>query len=216
MDKLSRQEVDRGGFMEKEVEHKYLVANFSPQAPRLVTLPVRHDTLWMIQHYLENNDNPTERVRATTRFKRFGMEWPGKWYEHTIKHKAEDEGNWEDEREISSVEYAEYLSGSAAHGGTFGRQDLTRQPIIKHRLVFYYHDQKFELDRFHHPFPFTLLEAEVESLANPIDLPPWLDLIEVTGNKRFSGVRLAKKPHKTLREIKKLLTDRPEWSGPAW
>lgn len=201
--------------MEKEVEHKYLVTNFSPKDPRKAELPVHHDLIWIVQHYLENDNNPTERIRSLTRFEICGMEWPGRWFTHTIKYPAEDEGNWEAERIIEEDEYGKLLTGTTEEGGVYGRQDLTRQPIFKYRYVFFYKDQKFELDRFVGPISFTLLEAEVKSLSDPIELPPFLDLIEVTGDKRFSSNYIAKKPHKTLERIKVLSKIKKQLNPPS-
>lgn len=172
-----------------EVEHKFLL--MSDLSEVLIPGSKRYS---IHQTYLFSDPGYSERVRYT-----IPLEGGAPIMTHTKKRPGPNGGKWEDERVIGNgQEYAALL----------GRQKIGAMPIYKVRYVFDFGEQTFELDHFLGPISFWLLEAEVESLDDPLDLDfikTYLgDLVDVTNNRRFASAYIAKKPHKTIKEIAKI------------
>jgi CYTH domain-containing protein/predicted ATPase len=73
-----------------------------------------------------------------------------------------------------------------------GNRDSAYQEVIKTRHSFTYANRYFELDDFRHPVS-NLYTVEIEN-AGPdevIEFPPGWDVLEVTGDKRFSNRAIA-------------------------
>ncbi|KAJ3129652.1 hypothetical protein HK098_000803 [Nowakowskiella sp. JEL0407] len=80
--------------------------------------------------------------------------------------------------------------------------DPTRHTVGKHRRCFLWKDRSFQLDTFLKPHPgLVLLETYLESdTLSTINgngeesmIPPWLDVVEVTNDKKYSMYELSKK-----------------------
>jgi CYTH domain-containing protein len=87
------------------------------------------------------------------------------------------------ERQITGREYLALLA----------QADPARRTLKKRRRVFLWANQYFEWDIFVDPRPgLELLEAEVDSLDGPVELPPFLEVEqEVTGDLRYANHTLA-------------------------
>lgn len=139
--------------------------------------PVKYESIEIEQHYLLGAPGETERIR------RRGQH--GSWiYTHTIKRPRGHGQSEEIERQITPRDYAALLM----------RVDPSRHPISKFRICFLWEGRYFELDTFNSPRPkLEILEIEVDSLDEKIDLPPFIDLErEITGDPAWSNHALAR------------------------
>ena len=139
------------------------------------------DVQYINQIYLKgSNEDHTERVR-TISHDFFGKN-PEYW--HTKKKLIETGVNQEDEEQISEEQYKELLK----------KADPKKEPIIKIRYVFVYNDQEFEMDIFPGRGGLMVLELELDSKDQTIELPPYLEIVaEITDEKRYRNYRLADK-----------------------
>jgi CYTH domain-containing protein len=152
-------------------ERKYLVRGVAAGG-----LPVPCEYIDIEQTYLATPDDSEARVRRRGQRGAFT-------FTHTIKRPVSFGERIEIERPITAREYEAHLSGA----------DPTRRTIRKSRCVFLYGNHYFELDRFLEPCPgLQLLEVEVDDLARPVPLPPFIEVErEVTGEAAFSNHMLA-------------------------
>lgn len=156
-----------------EIEHKYLIV--MPDIAALLKTP-HCRKLSITQTYLLAAAGETHRVRKIT-------EGETVTYTETRKRRINDLHAMEAEQEISAAEYEERLT----------LKDPTRAPVEKVRYCLPYGTHTLEID----VYPFwqdrAVLEIEVASEAETVTLPPFVRvLLEVTGDKRYKNVNLAK------------------------
>jgi CYTH domain-containing protein len=164
-----------------EIERRWKVKHpLSPEAMRQIVAHTK-DVEYITQIYLKgSNEDHTERIR-TISHDYFGH---NPQYFHTKKELVEHGVNKEDERPISAEEY-QRLSKQA---------DPKKEPITKVRYVFDYNDQKFELDIFPSRKGLLILELEIPSKDQKIELPSYVDIErEITDEKHYRNHRLADK-----------------------
>lgn len=155
-----------------EIERKFLLREFDPAA-----LPAHTSASEIVQHYLVRRGDGMERVRARSQ-----NNVPT--FYHTIKRRhSGSAGNIEVERIITEKEYNALLL----------LRDPDRRPIIKTRNCFVHGSHYCELDVFRgHREGLAMLEIEVVSEEEKIDLPPFLTIErEVTNDPDFTNRSLA-------------------------
>lgn len=153
-----------------ERERKFLVNGTD------VSIPVRHEVVNIAQIYLKS-EYENSRIRKRGQNGVFT-------YTHTIKKQLAPGKNIEKERMISDKNFL-YLLES---------RDIKRHIIKKTRTCFIWKNKYYELDQFINPFPgLHVLEAELESDDETLDLPPFLNIEkEVTDDLNYSNYNLAK------------------------
>lgn len=160
-----------------EIERKFLVKNFS--FALLPDDPVSELTAADIfQDYLVSKPGVTRRVRRSTT--------DGETtYTYTEKRPTWRRGTcYEDEKEIPEAEYRALLA----------ERDPATRTIHKMRYTFWYRGHWLEQDVFASlpDYPdLVMLEAELKSIDEPLELPPWLHLEEVTDDPRYKNRALA-------------------------
>ena len=106
-------------------------------------------------------------------------------YTYTEKRPTWRRGTcYEDEKEISEAEYRALLA----------ERDPATRTIHKMRYTFWYRGHWLEQDVFAGlpDYPdLVMLEAELKSIDEPLELPPWLHLEEVTDDPRYKNRALA-------------------------
>ena len=157
-----------------EIERKFVL----PEQPDPEHAPLAGSSRIAIeQTYLEGAEGETERVRLTRDDD--GQER----YYHTVKRRISDLTREETEREIDRSEYLEL----------WRRRDPERGTIRKTRYRFPYDGRLFELDVFDDPGGIVLLEVELRSEDEQVELPPFAGLREVTGDGAYSNSELARR-----------------------
>ena len=87
------------------------------------------------------------------------------------------------EREISTNEF-ESIATNAKQG---------TRPVEKVRHTFIYDGQLFEIDVYGRWKSTAMMEAELESREQTVNIPPFIKIIrEVTGNRSYSNASMAK------------------------
>jgi adenylate cyclase len=158
----------------REIERKFLL-DATPDLERAPVAGAR--TLHIEQTYLLGPDGESERVRLVRE-----PSEPDRYF-HTVKRRISALTREEDEREISRSQYRRLSA----------RRDPERETIRKTRHVFPYRGRVFELDVFEAPPGLVLLEVELPSEDEPVDLPPLPGLRDVTGDERYSNSELARR-----------------------
>ncbi len=155
-----------------EIERKYLIRR--PDEAWLRTLPDRSE---IVQTYLvSQKDGERARVRKRTRD-------GAAVYTHTVKRRVNDLRAVEREREIDAAEYA----------GLLELADPKRRTLYKKRYCLPYRGQLFEIDVYPFWSDRAIMEIELEDEAQPVELPPEIELIEeVSSDRRYSNAALAK------------------------
>lgn len=153
-----------------EIEHKYLIA--MPDH----SLLLHGRKLSITQTYLLADCGETHRVRRIAEGDKIT-------YTETRKRRINDLHAMENEREVSAEEYEKLLTLA----------DPSRAPIEKVRYLLPHGARTLEID----VYPFwqdrAILEIEVASEGEVVTLPPFICvLFEVTGDKRYKNVNLAK------------------------
>ena len=168
----------------QENERKFLVASVGD-------IPVKNVTVDITQHYLVSDPMPTgrhpgEQRSVEERVRKRGRE--GSFvYTHTIKRRHGPGSAAELDRMVTPAEHLMALE----------RRDMTCAPIKKSRTCFVWEGRYWELDRYATWTPvngghLTVLEVEVESLDESIELPPFLKIErEVTGERAFANKEIA-------------------------
>lgn len=154
-----------------EIERKYLVREVGAFPAHVHAVDVEIE-----QRYL----------RGSARVRRRGV-GPDAVYTHTIKQSTGIAGKRiEIERKIGFREYSSLLADS----------DPLCGPITKTRKCFLWEGRYFELDTFQSPRPgLQLLEVELNSLDEKVDLPPWIAIDrDVTEEPAFANRELALLP----------------------
>ncbi len=149
-------------------ERKFLVR----RSPAPHEMPVRFEEIDVEQTYLLTPDGSEARVQRRGQHGVFT-------FTHTLKRPVSAGERIEVHRPISPREHDAHL----AHA------DPARRMIRKTRRVFLYANHYFELDRFLEPCAgLELLELEVDDLAHPVALPPFVEVErEVTGESAYSN-----------------------------
>jgi CYTH domain-containing protein/thymidylate kinase len=155
-----------------EIERKFLLRAGAARGE----VPVRFEEFDVTQTYLVGRDGWEARVRRRCQHGSCTCT-------HTMKRPIAAGQRVEIERQITGREYIALLA----------QADPARQAINKRRRVFLWANQYFEWDIFVNPRPgLEILEVEVGSLDNPIELPPFLHVErEVTGDSQFANHRIA-------------------------
>ena len=156
-----------------EIERKFVI-----KMPNVSTLRSMSDytVSEITQTYLvSDSDGVTERVRR--------REYAdGVRFYHTVKRRIDGMSCAEDEREITSDEYADLLC----------RRDESSHPIEKQRHTFSFGDFTVEIDMYRGWDNIAVLEVELPSREVMPPLPDFIDvLFDATGNFAFSNARLA-------------------------
>ena len=131
----------------------------------------------IVQTYLKNDGSGSERIRK--------REYDDKTiYTHTIKQRISAMSALEDEEQISHESYKLLKL----------RKDPDKRKIKKTRYAIPWQGHVAEID----VYPFwqkqAIMEIELESEEEEVDLPPFVTVIrEVTGDKSYSNNSLSKK-----------------------
>jgi len=157
-----------------ELEHKYLIKSLN-----IDKWTVPYQDVFIKQIYLKS-DGSTNRIRKRGQDGNFTYYLTRKtpcWWSPNL-------GNIEVEYKISQDEYIVLLDEA----------DYRYRPIIKTRRCFLWKNQYFELDIFKDlKENLIILEIEVDDILTPIELPPFLNVLEeVTNNPSYSNKELAK------------------------
>lgn len=160
--------------MKHEIERKFLV-DAAPDLRQALLAGARR--LEIEQTYLVGARGRSERVRAVREQGR------DERYFHTRKRRISALVREEDEREIDRKRYLELRA----------RSDPGRGTIRKTRLLFPHAEHLFELDLFESPGDLVLLEVELAAEDEPVELPPFPGLREVTGDPRYLNSELARR-----------------------
>jgi CYTH domain-containing protein len=164
-------------FRPKEIERKFLVRNFSfDLIPDDAVSETKVSDIF--QDYLVSEPGKTRRVRRSTT--------DGETtYTYTEKRPTKKRGTcFEDEEEISEAEYRALLA----------ERDLATRTIHKMRYTFWYWGHWLELDVFANlpDYPdLVMLEVELKRIKEPLELPPEMDLEEVTDDHHYKNRALA-------------------------
>jgi len=166
-----------------EIERRFLVNFPSSWAELAEMFDGLIDVKRISQTYLEPEEGkPSSRVRKTVE----GLTGETNTVFHFNQKKFIKPGvNEEKEHEISRNQYEKYLQ-------KFHPDKVT---LEKTRFVFKYNDQVFELDVFKGPLKgLAILEIELDSMDEKIELPPFLKIIEeVTTDRKFNNFTLSNK-----------------------
>jgi adenylate cyclase len=160
--------------VKREIERKFLLPSRPDLADPLLAGAPR---LEIEQTYLLGSPGRSERVRAVREQGR------DERFYHTRKRRLSSLSREEEEHEVDRARYEELVS----------RRDPARGTIRKTRLVFSFAAHRFELDLFESPAGVVLLEVELASEDEPVELPPFRGLSEVTGDERYSNSELARR-----------------------
>lgn len=154
-----------------ERERKFLVKSLD-----LSNLSLKRECVDIEQTYLLSSSG-TARVRKRGQHGSFT-------YTHTVKYKLGPGKSIEKEKGISERAYTELLR----------QADPNKQTIKKQRTCFLWNHQYFELDYFISPKNgLWLLEAELESDGDQVELPPFIEIErEVTNEPAYSNSEIAK------------------------
>lgn len=154
-----------------EIERKFLLDS-EPEIPETAEI-------WMInQVYLQSPvKGTTHRVRKVS-FKDGRMK-----FFHTSKKKIAQGIHEEGEVEIDEITYNDMIEKLG---------DPKCVEIRKTRYIIPHGDFKLELDHFHSPVQFWMLEIELPEMSTPIEIPSWIPIErEVTEESSFSNRSIA-------------------------
>ena len=158
--------------MAVEIERKYVL----PAAPpaEVLTDATAYD---IEQTYLVTDSGGSRRVRRRT-----GPDGVRHWL--TEKQALGGISREETERELDEGEYRELLGEADRQSGT----------IVKTRYVFPHGEQTLELDVFRAPEGLVLLEVELESEDEAVELPAWAEgARDVSEDVAYTNAALARK-----------------------
>ncbi len=155
-----------------EIERKYII--YKPDFEEIRGLfPVK--VFDITQTYLESADGSTHRVRRTVCDGRVE-------YIENEKRRIDSISAYEKERYINEQEYGELL-----------RKRLTgSRDIVKKRYVFFYKEQKYEIDVYPEWDRLCILETELAKRDKLVEMPPFIKLYaEVSGRKEYSNMSMS-------------------------
>lgn len=157
-----------------EIERKYLIAY--PPKSLLETLPEVSMTEITQTYLLPKEEGFGRRVRKR------GTPASGWEYTYTRKKPVGFGEKIELEDVISEADCRKLLKEA----------DPAHHTIKKVRCCFVYEGQFFELDLYDFSETLATLEIELPSIDTPVQLPPWIELIEdVTGKPGYSNFSLS-------------------------
>ena len=160
-----------------EIERKYLIKK--PTTEQLANASVRSKSN-IIQTYL-NSENPNIERRIRMR----GTKKSGYSFYYTEKQDKSKGIRIEREKKISQKDYLNYAVEA----------DTSLHQISKERICFVYEKQFFELDLYPSSMSeeYAVLEIELKDIDEPVNLPPFLDVVrDVTGEAQYKNSSLAK------------------------
>lgn len=157
----------------REIERKYLIVR-----PSLAQLEAINCTshYQIVQTYLNSKDGIERRVRQK------GNKNEGFSFYYTEKEDVQGCERIERESRITSKEYLDYLLEA----------DTSLHQIVKERYCFVYNKQYFELDLYPFERDYAILEVELSSVDEQVDLPDINIIKEVTDDKNFKNYNFAK------------------------
>lgn len=168
-----------------EIEHKYLIR--MPDTATLAAMPGAR-VFSITQTYLTAQEGLTRRVRARREGERTA-------YIFTEKERLSPLTAIERERDLSEAEYREALHSA----------DPAATPIEKTRYAIPHASHTLEIDIYPFWEDYAILEIELASEDETVSLPPFLSVVcEVTADRRFKNVALAKNPQ-TRADLPRLL-----------
>jgi CYTH domain-containing protein len=154
-----------------EIEHKYLL----PAAPPASVL--ESATAYEIEQTYLTAATGARRVR-----RRVGPDGERFWLNE--KHHLGGIARTEDEREVSADEYRRLLEEADPESGT----------VLKTRHVIGHGEQAIELDIFAAPPGLVLLEVELRSEDEVVDLPAWAaGAVDVSEDPAYTNVEIARR-----------------------
>lgn len=156
-----------------ETERKFLVKR--PSEEELNNMEYISKTN-IVQTYLLSTDATERRVRQR------GTKEDGFNFYYTEKRPIGNGSREEIEVKISSSDYINYLS----------QADTSLHQISKTRYCFIYSNKYFELDIYPFSDEYAILEVELNSIDEDIELPNLKIVKEVTNDIRFKNISLAK------------------------
>ncbi len=155
-----------------EIERKYRLA----RAPSPADLAARGARSYRLEQTYLTASPPGRRIRR--------IEAPDGTVTYRLTHKRHlrDLVREEVEREISEIEYEQLRSDA----------DPERRPIRKTRHVVPHRSQELEIDVFDDPPGLVLVEVELRSEDEVVELPDWLGPArDVSADPRFANASLA-------------------------
>ena len=157
--------------MSLEIERRYLIHMPNPMA----LMSVCREIYAIEQVYLKAEDGVTARVRhrvgATEEFF------------YTEKEYRSDMTRVEREKKITQTQYEQLLCE---------RRDPELQPVCKRRYCMPSGELTFEIDIYPFWRNIAVMEVELESEDQPVELPQGIDIIaEVTGESQLTNAALA-------------------------
>ena len=162
-----------------EIERKFLIE--MPDLNYLESLP-NCEKVQIVQTYLKSEDNEEIRIRQR------GGE-SGFTYSKTKKIEVSSTKRIEKEERLSQDEYIQELLNA----------DSEKGQIIKDRYCLVYNNQYFEIDIYPFWKDKAIVEIELDSENQKIDLPPFINLIdEVTDNFKYRNSEIARQIKKGL------------------
>lgn len=159
--------------MNIEIERKFLLKAIPKGEPT--------ETIEIFQWYLKNTEGVWERARSCY------SDLKGFYFIHTIKKNIAPGVNEEDEREITSDEFNEFVNRCKSGQSKY---------ITKKRLIYPFGDLKWEVDVFNNGHHLIVAEIEVPSIDFTFEIPKFISdklLMEVTGMKQFGNRNLSNK-----------------------
>lgn len=156
-----------------EIERKFLLKSIPNKKP--------FETIEIFQWYFKNESGVWERARSCY------SDIKGFYFVHTIKKSIAPGVNEENEKDITSNEFNEFVA--------MCKQSQSRY-ISKQRQVFIDNELKWEVDIFNNGHHLIIAEVELPAIDYPVNLPKFISeklLLEVTGMKQFGNKNLSNK-----------------------
>ena len=172
--------------MNIEIERKFLLKSIPKGDPV--------ETIDIFQWYLKNSEGIWERARSCY------SDVKGFYFVHTVKKNIAPGINEEDEKEISSDEFNQFVESCKLGQSKF---------ISKKRMIYPDGELKWEVDIFNNGYHLIVAEIEVPSMDYEVKVPKFINdklLIEVTGMKQFGNRNLSNK-YVTKNQIKSQTPD---------
>lgn len=155
-----------------EIERKYIIKKPSPEKLSLIDGYSKSEIL---QIYLASAPGITHRVRMRKCADKVT-------YTETVKRRIDRISAYEDEHEITEDRFRELEK----------HQRQGTRAVHKNRYTFCYHGKIFEIDEYPRWRKTCIMEVELDSREEAIDLPPYIEVIkEVTGNKSYSNASMS-------------------------
>lgn len=160
--------------MKIEIERKFLLKAVPDKEPS--------EIIEILQWYFKNTDGIWERARSCY------SDEKGFYFIHTIKKNISPGVNQEDEKNITSNEFNEFVQKC--------KTSPDSRYISKERRVYKVDGLKWEVDVFNNGHHLVVAEIELPSLDFEIVMPKFIKdrlLLEVTGLKQFGNRNLSNK-----------------------